>query len=140
MDPDDGDTEVPLDSDIVFHCVDEGYSRVDIDTIVFTVEDQSRRSGDGALHIGSSSLSTFGAPRPAGEISGTLDIDNYDQWDVICTFTPDDDLPVDLITCTVAAGLADSKGNEMADDFVWTFSTGSYGVEEKSWGAIKAEF
>jgi hypothetical protein len=139
MDPDDGDDDVPLDADIVFHCVDER-SRVDIDTIVFTVQDQSRRSGDGALRNGSSSLSTHDNPRSTGGISGTLDIDNYDPFDIICTFTPDEELPVDLITCTVDGCLADRQGNEMGDDFIWTFSTGNYGVEQTTWGAIKAEF
>jgi len=140
IDPDDGDTEVPVDTDIVFHCVEDGYFPVDIDTIVFTVQDQSRRPVDGTLRIASSFPSLHGNPRPAGGISGTLDIDNYDQWDVVCTFTPDSDLPVDVITCTVDGCLASIYGGEMADDFIWTFSTGNYGVEEKSWGAVKAEF
>jgi hypothetical protein len=139
MDPDDGDSGVPVDTDIVFHCVDD-LSPVDTDTIVFTVEDQSRRSGDGAQRVGSSYLSICGNPRPAGEISGTLDLDDTDPKDILCTFTPDEDLPVDVIICTVAAGLADVKGNEMQEDFVWTFSTGNYGVEQTTWGAIKAEF
>jgi hypothetical protein len=140
MDPDDGDTEVPVDTDIVFHCVEDGYWRLDIDTIVFTVQDQSQRAGDGALRVGSSSLSMRGNPRPTGEITGTLVIDDSDSWDVVCTFTPDSDLPVDVITCMVDGCLASIYGGEMGDDFIWTFSTGNYGVEEKSWGAIKAEF
>ncbi len=139
MDPDDGESGVPVDTDIVFHCLDE-FMGVDVSTIVFTVEDQSRQSGGGALRIGSSSLSTHGNPRPAGEISGVLDIDDTILQDVICTFTPDSDLPVDVITCTVDGCLADRHGNEMGDDFVWTFSTGNYDVEQKSWGAVKAEF
>jgi len=139
MEPDDGDTGVPVDTDIVFHCA--GYMHpVDIDTIDFTVEDQSWRSGDGALRVGSSSLSMRGNPRPTGEITGTLVIDDSDWWDVICTFDPTDDLPVDLITCTVDGCLADTKGNEMGDDFVWTFSTGNYAVVSTTWGAVKAEF
>ncbi|MCX7022373.1 MAG: hypothetical protein NTW26_08910 [bacterium] len=44
------------------------------------------------------------------------------------------------ITCTVAAGLADSKGNPMVDDFVWTFDTYSSAVTTTTWGAIKAEY
>jgi len=139
MDPDDGDTGVPVDTDIVFHCVSDLH-HIDIDTIAFTVEDQSRRSGERALSPSSSSPSPHVNPRPTGEISGTLDLDDTDPKDILCTFTPDEDLPVDLITCTVAAGLADDRGNETADDFVWTFSTGNYGVEQTTWGAIKAEF
>ena len=128
-----------VDTDIVFHCVDD-ISPVDTDTIVFTVEDQSRRSGGRALGSDSHLAVLQVNPHPTGEISGTLDIDDTDPLDVLCTFTPDEDLPVDLIRCTVAAGLADSKGNEMQEDFVWTFSTGNYGVEQTTWGAIKAEF
>ncbi|HUT99240.1 MAG TPA: Ig-like domain-containing protein, partial [bacterium] len=137
MDPDDGDTGVPVDTDIVFHCVHDIHP-VDTDTIVFTVEDTSRRSGGRAL--GSDSTLAVGRadPRPTGEISGTLGIDATDPKDVLCTFTPDEDLPVDLIRCTVAAGLADNHGHEMPDDFVWTFTTGNYSVEDTTWGAIKA--
>jgi hypothetical protein len=137
MDPDDGDTGVPVDTDIVFHCIDD-LSPVDTDTIDFTVEDTSRRSGGRALGSNSALAVSRVNPRPTGEISGTLDIDDTDRMDVVCTFTPDEDLPVDLIICTVAAGLADSKGNEMEDDFVWTFTTGNYDVLETTWGAIKA--
>ncbi len=143
MDPADGDSGVPVDTDIVFHCwctVGDGYGRIDTDTIMFTVEDQSRRSGDRALRTSSSSLSTHVNPRPVGEITGTLDIDDSDPWWIICTFTPDEDLPVDLITCTVDGCLADIWGHEMEEDFIWTFSTGDYGVEETTWGAIKAEY
>ncbi|MCK4594275.1 hypothetical protein KAU45_07220 [bacterium] len=139
MDPDDGDSGVPVDTDIVFHCVCD-MRPVDTDTIVFTVEDQSRRLGGGALHPGSSLPALQGNPHPTGEISGTLEIDDSDPYDVVCTFTPDEDLPVDLITCTVDGCLANDRGHEMGDDFIWAFSTGDYGVEETTWGAIKAEF
>jgi hypothetical protein len=143
IDPFPGDSGVPVDTDIVFACISavgDGFGCIDTDTIVFTAEDQSRRSGDGALHSGSSSLSTRGNPKPAGEISGTLDIDDSDESCVICTFTPDEDLPVDRITCTVDGCLADTDGYMMGEDFVWTFSTGNYGVEQTTWGAIKAGF
>jgi hypothetical protein len=139
MDPDDGDSGVPMDTDIVFHCKDE-LSGIDVTTIVFTVEDQSRRSGGRAL--GPDSVLAVGRadPQPAGEISGTLDINDDDLMDVVCTFTPDSDLPVDLITCTVDGCLANRRGREMGDDFVWTFTTGNYGVEPTTWGGIKAGF
>jgi hypothetical protein len=141
LDPDDGDSHVPGDTDIVFHCVEDGYFPVDADTIVFTVGDQSRRSGGKAVSSDSSSPSLYVAPRPTGEISGTLEINDDDWYDIICTFTPDEDLPADLITCTVDGCLADIVGNEMGEDFVWTFETEEIPkVEPTSWGAIKAEF
>jgi len=104
------------------------------------VEDSSRLADGRSLGRDSALAVGRAGPRSADEISGLLNIDDTDPLDVLCTFTPDEDLPVDLITCTVAAGLADSKGNEMQDDFIWTFSTGNYDVEQKSWGAVKAEF
>ena len=128
MDPDDGEVDVPVDSTIVFHCVD-AQSPVDTDTIDLTVQDTSL-SGGRALGIGS----------PNRTVDGDLDIDDADPLDVVCTFTPTDDFyEGDTITCTVDSTLADSKGNEMDDDFVWTFDTW-IGVEETTWGAIKAEY
>jgi hypothetical protein len=134
MDPDDGDTDVPTDSTIVFHCIDD-LSKVETDTIDFTAKDTTLYSAravspSAALSAGYSPLRT---------IDGDLDIDDTDPADVVCTFTPTDELiEGDTITCTVAAGLADNRGNEMEDDFVWTFDT--MGVAESTWGAIKAEF
>ena len=139
MDPDDGESDVPVGRDIVFHCC-SGMFGIEVSTIVFTAEDQSRRSGDRALRAGSSSLSTSCNPRPAGEIPGTLVIDDSDWTDVVCTFTPDEDLPVDLITCTVDGCLADRTGREMRYDFVWSFTTEELNVVQTSWGAVKAEF
>jgi len=139
MDPDDGDSGVPVETDIVFHCVDD-LSAVDTDTIVFTVEDQSLGMAGAVLHSCASLPALQVGRRPTGEITGTLDIDDSDPRDVLCTFDPDSDLPVDLIKCTVDGDLADSRGNPMGDDFVWTFNTGNYGVEQTTWGAIKAGF
>jgi hypothetical protein len=139
MDPDDGDTGVSVYTDIVFHCCHDLF-RIDIDTIVFTVEDQSRRSGGRALGPASALVVGQVDPHPAGEISGTLDIDDTDPLDVLCTFDPDEDLPVDRITCTVAAGLSTIRGDVMEEDFVWSFTTGNYGVETTTWGTIKAGF
>jgi hypothetical protein len=141
MDPDDGDDEVPLDVDIVFHCKDDGHP-IDTDTIVFTVEDQSRRPGRGAPVSDSALTAGRVNPRPTGEISGILSIDDADLFDVRCTFDPDADLPVDLITCIVDGSLANSKGWVMGDDFVWSFETEDPGpgVVQTTWGAIKAEF
>jgi len=139
MDPDDGDSGVPVDTDIVFHCRHDIH-RIDIDTIDFTVEDTSRRPGGMALGSSSASAALQAGAHSAGEISGTLDIDDTDPMDVLCTFTPDSDLPVDRIICTVAAGLSTDHGDVMEEDFVWTFSTGNFSVQETTWGAIKAEF
>ncbi len=135
LDPDDGEVQVPVDSTIVFHCMDD-ISSVETDTIDFSAQDTSL--GGGRFVSAGSTLSVaYGSNRT---VDGDLDIDDTDPSDIVCTFTPTDDFyESDTITCTVAAGLADSRGNEMEDDFVWTFDTWS-GVEETTWGAIKAEY
>ncbi len=133
MEPTDGESDVPIDTEIVFHCGDDE-SGVDTATIDFTVEDTSLSSNDRAIGIGGS---------PNGDISGDLDIDDADLLDVVCTFTPDDDLPYeDTLTCTVDGALADLEANEMGDDFVWTFDTEEEppNVVTTTWGTIKAEF
>ena len=139
-DPSDGAEGVDPDSDIIFHVYDPGIG-VDIDTLVFTVADTSLdllSEGSRALSAGSGALSTGYAP--AGVITGDLDIDDGDPGDVICTFDPNDPLPSDTITCTVAAGLADDLGNETDADIVWTFDITGEGTEDATWGQIKAEF
>jgi len=129
MDPDDGEVGVPLDADIVFHCVDDEHP-VDLDTIDFTAADSTMGTGR-----------TLGVGSPNTTLAGDLDVDDTDPMDVVCTFDTDDDFYEGVtVTCTVAAGLADSKGNEMADDFVWTFDTEGADVATTTWGAIKAEF
>jgi len=137
MDPDDGEVGVPLDSNIVFECVDD-LSKIDLATIDFTARDTTLSSGR-TLHSSGASLSVnFESTRT---VAGDLDIDDTDPKDVVCTFDPTDDLNEgDTISCTVSAGLADTKGNEMADDFVWTFDTTGEDVATTTWGAIKAEF
>jgi len=136
--PDDGDTDVPIDSDIVFHCGDDD-SGVDITTIDFTAEDTTL----GAPLVVSTGAAARLGYSPAGEIAGDLDVDDSDPNDVVCTFTPDDDLPYeDTITCTVDGSLADLSGNPMGDDFVGSFDTEEEppGVAHTTWGAIKAEY
>ena len=134
MDPDDGEVDVPVDSAIVFHCVDE-ISRVEIDTIDFSVQDTSLR-GDRMVSSGAA-LSIH--PSPTRTLPGELDIDDTDEQDIICTWTGYDDFyEGEIITCTVAAGLADSRDNEMEEDFVWSFDTGPGAVTTTTWGAIKA--
>ncbi|UCE28175.1 MAG: hypothetical protein JSW52_05360 [Candidatus Coatesbacteria bacterium] len=101
QDPADGGWAQP-DTDIVFHCKDDDKG-INVDTVGFTAEDESR-----------------------GEISGSLEIDYEDINDVVCTFTPDSDLPEgDTITCTVPGTLADGLGNEMGADEVWSFGIDS---------------
>jgi hypothetical protein len=135
MDPDDGEVDIPPDSTIVFHCVDL-LSSIDLDTIDFTARDTSL-SDDRAMRTGASISTAFDSTR---SIAGDLDVDDTDKKDVICTFTPSDPLREgDTITNTVAAGLADVKGNEMAEDFVWTFDVEG-AVTTTTWGNIKAEF
>ena len=83
---------------IGFHCKDDDKG-VNSDTIDFSADDGTR-----------------------GDVSGSLAIDDSDPNDVICTFTPDSDLPEgETITCTVPSTLADGLGNEMDSDAVWSF-------------------
>ncbi|HUT98961.1 MAG TPA: Ig-like domain-containing protein [bacterium] len=132
MDPDDGEVGVSVETTIVFHVVDD-ISGVDVATIELTVEDTSLNIHSFAVALSAGGLS------PAGVISGVMYIDDTDPLDVVCTFTPDDDLPyTDTITCTVAAGLADERGNETSQDVVWDFSTEDVGVKNSTWGEIKA--
>jgi hypothetical protein len=125
QDPADGAVDVPVDSDIVFHATDDD-SGIDTATIDFTAEDTTLSGG--ALTMVS----------PLADISGTLDVDDSDPLDVVCTFTPDADLPPDMITCTVAGTLADNAGNTMGSDEVWSFEVLGYDVEPASWGYIKS--
>jgi len=135
MDPDDGETEVPFDSDIVFHCNDD-LSGIDIDTIDFTVQD-STLSGGRALSAGAALGVLFS---PARILPGDLDIDDSDLTDVVCTWDGDEDFVEGVVvTCTVDGGLADLNGNELGDDFVWNFDTEG-AVANTTWGAIKGGF
>jgi hypothetical protein len=133
MDPADGAGDVPVDTTIVFHVVDN-IAGVDVDTIEFTVEDTSLNIHSFALALGVCGIS------PTGPISGDLHIDDIDPLDVVCTFTPGLDLPyADTITCTVPAGLADMLGNATHSDIVWDFTTeDAPGVKNSTWGEIKA--
>jgi len=135
MDPDDGEIDIPPDSTIVFHCVDL-LSSIDLDTIDFTARDTTLSDGRAMSVSSGAALSVnFDSTR---SIAGDLDVDDTEPKDVVCTFTPADPLSQgEVITCTVAAGLADRKGNEMADDFVWTFDVEG-AVTTTTWGAIKA--
>ncbi|MCX7021599.1 MAG: Ig-like domain-containing protein [bacterium] len=136
MDPDDGEADVPLDSNIVFHCKDD-LSGIDITTIDFKAQDTSLSGG----RFVSPSVALSVTASPARSIAGHIDIDDSDLNDVVCTFDPTDDLPLDAITCTVDGALADRKGNELGDDFVWTFTTEGYNtVTDSTWGRIKSEF
>jgi hypothetical protein len=136
--PADGASGVDPNVNIIFHVYDPGVG-VDSGTIDFTVEDTSLTSeGTGTISVGSGAVPAGYAP--AGEISGTLDIDDSDTHDVVCTFDPDDPLPPDTITCTVAAGLADELGNDTDSDIVWSFDVTGSATDTTTWGQIKAEF
>jgi hypothetical protein len=127
--PADGDTDVPAGWDLVFHATDD-MSGVDTSTIVFTCQDSSRSEGGAALRAGG----------PNGLIPGVLTIDDADPLNVVCTFNPDEPLPADTITCTVAAGLADEAGNATDSDITWSFKVHGADVTETTWGSIKAQF
>jgi hypothetical protein len=138
MDPADGESDVILNTTIVFHCKDY-ISGVDTDTIDFSVRDTSLDPGSASV---SSAFAVGVEYAGAGVITGDLDINGANPLDVICTFTPDDYLPPDTtIICVVDDKLADLLGNEMGYNFIWTFDTGEdVKVEQTTWGAIKAEF
>ncbi|HUT99328.1 MAG TPA: Ig-like domain-containing protein [bacterium] len=137
IDPEDGEDDVAIDSTIEFTLRDD--SGIDLDTLNFTVTDDTLSSGR-ALTPGGRALSV-GFTR-TGEISGELDIDDSDPQSVVCTFTPDDEFGYEAtITCTIAAGLEDGLGTPTSEDFVWSFITEEWvQVLETSWGAIKAQF
>jgi hypothetical protein len=98
QDPTDGSWTQETGTDIVFHCKDDDKG-VDSGTIDFSA-----------------------AADTGADVSGLLDIDDSDPNDVVCTFTPDSDLPeAETITCTVAGILADGLGNEMGAGAVWSF-------------------
>ncbi len=136
--PADGATGVAVNSDIVFHVTDN-FRGVDTSTISFSVEDGAKAAASNQTDLvhTSSSLMNVGH---TSTITGTLVVDDTDPNDVICTFTPDSNLPPDTITCTVASGLADDAGNETAADIVWSFDTTGSAIEETTWGQIKADF
>ncbi|MCX7022342.1 MAG: hypothetical protein NTW26_08755, partial [bacterium] len=71
---------------IIFHVVDDS-SGVDVATIEFTAQDASKNVQSFALAF------SVGGPSPTGVISGILHIDDIDPLDVVCTFTPDSELP-----------------------------------------------
>ncbi|OGD74458.1 MAG: hypothetical protein A2Y64_01705 [Candidatus Coatesbacteria bacterium RBG_13_66_14] len=135
FDPQDGETDVPSDSNVVFHLCDE-LAGIDVDTIHFSIEDTSRAPGAGGNFVG------VGDPMPARHIAGDLEIDDDDIHDVVCTFDPDDPLDADVITCTVDGSLADMLGNPVGDDIVWSFSVEGIetAVQDTTWGVIKAGF
>jgi hypothetical protein len=132
--PGDGEDDVPPDSTINFHLTD-AYAGVDVSTLTFTARGDSRQpaSLNRAKAISPS-------PSRSGDIEGELEVDPSDLSDVVCTFTPSDDLPPGPITCTVAGSLADRDGNALGDDFTWTFSVGGSLEYGASWGEIKAAF
>ena len=133
MDPADGENPVPIDTDIIFHCKDDGVG-VDIYTIDFTARDTTLNKAITECTGAVAGVS----PEPTRVIAGDLDVDDSDPNDMVCTFDPDEPLSDgDIITCTVDRLLADEVGNEMGDDFVWWFTT-AWDIEELNWGEVKA--
>lgn len=133
-----GSSDVPGGTNVVFHCYDA--TAVDSSTIAFTLAgDDGGGGGGGGVQPVSRDNNLSAAPRSAGEISGTLNVNDSNPQDVVCTFTPDADLPTGDYTCTVAAGLADTLGNATTSPVTWTFSTAGSEVVETSWGALKAD-
>ncbi len=118
--PADGESGVPPDSTIAFELTDD-LAGIDTDTIQFALDLEEERTtvNRGCLSIGSSSNTI---------IEGTLEIDDGDPLEVLCTFSPSDDLPWGDYTCTVDGSLADLLGKEMGEDYVWSFDT--HGLDE----------
>lgn len=63
----------------------------------------------------------------SGGISGTV---TYDRDSRTATFTPSSDLEYEKITytATISSAVKDAAGNNMATDYIWSFTTGEYGV------------
>jgi hypothetical protein len=119
LDPGDHDYDIPIYSDIIFHCKDDGVG-VDLETIDFRLDDFTLGYGPA---VSASAFERVGF-LPTRRVYGELYIDDSDPNDVVCTFTPDD--PLDswrVYKATVYGSLADEVGNEMGEDFVWIFST-----------------
>ncbi|MCD4733594.1 Ig-like domain-containing protein [bacterium] len=135
--PANGATGVAVNSDIVFHVTDDMIG-VDTSTISFSVEDSAKAASSNMVSLENTSTSSQVTIEHTSAITGTLVTDDTDPNDVICTFTPDSDLPADTIICTIAAGLADDAGNATGADIVWSFDTVGSSVEETTWGQIKA--
>jgi hypothetical protein len=77
-----------------------------------------------AMSASTLNLLTFTlAAADATLVSGTVDLNTANR---IATFTPDSNLAVNTTyTATVSTGAQDSSANGLADDFVWTFTTGA---------------
>lgn len=132
--PPDGGQGEP-DTVIEFHVKDDDIG-VDISTIAFSAEDESKSMAGNKL------ASAFVVKTSKGIVPGSLDIDDTDPNDVICTFTPDSDLPIgDNIFCVVDSGLADLLTNATVDDITWSFEVIPYNtIEKTSLGNIKTMF
>jgi hypothetical protein len=138
VDPDNGEDDVPIDATVEFTLRDD--SGINLDTLDFSVTDDSLSGGGRALTPGGRAMSA--GFTHTGEISGDLDIDDSDPQSVVCTFTPDDEFGYEAtITCTIAAGLEDTLGFATTEDIVWSFTTEAWvNIQTTSWGAIKAQF
>jgi hypothetical protein len=70
-------------------------------------------------------------------VTGELTIDDSDEYDVIVDFEADD-VWLESETYTVETTAYDNAGNSATE--TWDFTTGYAKVEERSFGAIKADF
>jgi hypothetical protein len=134
QDPPDGGQGEP-DTVIEFHVKDDDIG-VDTSTIAFSAEDESKGLSVDKI------ASSFIVKSSRGVVPGTFDFDDTDPNDVICTFTPDSDLPIgDNIFCVVDSGLADLLTNATVDDITWSFEVIPYNaIENTSLGNIKTMF
>lgn len=112
-DPANHEYGVPANTTIVFHVTDD-LSGVDTSTLRLMVVDNGREGAGGSPVV------EF-HPVTARIISGSLEMDGTDPNDIICTFIPDEDLPMSIITCILFAGLADQVGNVTAENIMWSF-------------------
>jgi hypothetical protein len=75
-----------------------------------------------AMNPATINTSTFTLTGPGGAVSGAVSLDS--ATGLIATFTPSAALAVStLYTATITTGAADTFGNHLAADFVWTFTT-----------------
>ncbi len=121
----------------VTSCGDSGGGGGD-DTKPPTVSSSSLMPGDGATDVAINSLISVGfseAMDPSTITTDTFIVSTnppvegtvrYDAGTQTATFTPSRDLDIETTyTVTMTTGVKDQAGNPLAEDKVWTFTTGS---------------
>jgi len=153
QDPTPGSNIYPDQDTFIFHVVDDGVG-VDTSSIIFSIDDQNKGNIENKASTTSSSGSLMGTSGKKnisvvltsnkGVVPGSLDIDDTNINDVICTFDVDDgyDFTVgQTITLNVAAGLDDLLGNATTVDETWNYNVASFeSVQAGSLGSIKVKF